>query len=171
MTPSPIDRFGRWWPALAAVAAVFMLVAAHAFETFGHYPPCELCLKQRDVYWAILWVGLGLAVATRLRPVWLRAACAVLALLFLAECALAAYHAGVEWKWWPGPSTCTGAGVKEVTAADMTALLSGKPQHIVQCDVAAWRFLGLSMAGWNALAALKWTAVSTFYAVRSPDHD
>ncbi len=141
-----------------------MLATAHAFETFGHYPPCELCLKQRDVYWAILWIGVGLAVVTRLKPSWLRAACAFLALLCLGECVLAAYHAGVEWKWWPGPTSCTRAGLHAVTAADMSALLSGKTEHVVQCDVAAWRLLGLSMAGWNAVAALVFTGASLYSA-------
>ena len=94
--------------------------------------------------------------------------CGLLAALFLAECALAVYHAGVEWNWWPGPTSCTGAGVHALSVSDMSGLLSGKPQHIVQCDVAAWRFLGLSMAGWNALAALKWTLISAFCAIRKP---
>jgi disulfide bond formation protein DsbB len=165
-----LDRYGRYWPLLAAAAAAVTLAAAHAFETFGHYPPCELCLKQRDIYWLILWSGALLAAATRWRPHLLRLACAILAAMFLAECAAAVYHAGVEWKWWPGPASCTGAGVHAVTAADMSALLSGKPQRIVQCDVAAWRLLGLSMAGWNAAAALIWTLISAFYAVRRPPH-
>jgi disulfide bond formation protein DsbB len=163
-----IDRFGRYWPLLAAVAAAFMLAVAHGFETFGGYPPCELCLKQREVYWLILWAGALLFLAVLSRPYLLRPVCWLLAALFLAECALAAYHAGVEWKWWPGPMSCTGAGVHALTAADMSGLLSGKPQHIIQCDVAAWRFLGLSMAGWNALAALKWTIFSAFFAIRKP---
>jgi disulfide bond formation protein DsbB len=165
-------RFANLWPALAAVAALFMLAVAHAFETFGHYPPCELCLKQRDIYWLIAIAGAGFAVATRLRPYLLRAACIVLMLLFAAECAMATYHAGVEWKWWKGPASCTAAGAHAVSLADMSQLLSGKGQpHIIQCDVAAWRFLGLSMAGWNALAALKWTLISALFAWKTePDH-
>jgi disulfide bond formation protein DsbB len=170
MSPMWIDRFSSYWPALAALAAAFMLAAAHAFETFGGYPPCELCLKQREVYWLILWAGGLLFVAVLIRPYLLRAVCGLLAVLFLTECALAAYHAGVEWKWWRGPSSCTGAGVHVLTSADMAGLLSGKPQHIIQCDVAAWRFLGLSMAGWNALAALKWTLISGFCAIRRPSN-
>jgi len=163
-------RLGAYWPILAAVAAAFMLAAAHAFETFGHYPPCELCLKQRDVYWLIVWGGIGLAVVSRLKPPLLRFCCAVLAVLFLAECALAVYHAGVEWKWWAGPTACTSSGAHAITAADMSALLTSKPQHIVQCDVAAWRLLGVSMAGWNALAALALTLVSAVFAARKPAH-
>ena len=40
------------WPVLAALASAAMLAAAHAFETFGGYAPCMLCLRQREVYWA-----------------------------------------------------------------------------------------------------------------------
>lgn len=163
-----IDRFGGYWPLLAAVAAAFMLAVAHAFETFGGYPPCELCLKQREVYWLIAWAGALLFVAVLIRPYLLRPVCILLAALFLAECALAAYHAGVEWKWWPGPTSCTGAGVHALSVSDMSGLLSGKPEHIIQCDVAAWRWLGLSMAGWNAVAALALTLISTLFALRKP---
>ena len=88
--------------------------------------------------------------------------CALLAIVCAASAVLAAYHAGVEWKWWPGPTSCTTAGVHKVTAADMSALLAGAQQHVVQCDVAAWRLLGLSMAGWNAVAALVLTGASLF---------
>jgi disulfide bond formation protein DsbB len=130
-----------------------MLAGAHAFETFGGYPPCELCLRQRDGYWIILAAGLGLAALLQWRPQWAGPACAALGALFLAEAGVAAYHAGVEWKFWPGPTSCTSAGVHAVTAAQMADLLSGRTTHVVQCDVAAFRLLGVSMAGWNALGA------------------
>jgi disulfide bond formation protein DsbB len=166
-----IVRFASHWPAVAALIAAAMLGIAHGFETFGHYPPCELCLKQRDVYWVILWSGVALSVASRLRPTVLRPACFILAVLFAAECAVAVYHAGVEWKWWPGPTSCTSAGTHAVSVADMANLLSGKPQHVVQCDVAAWRLIGLSMAGWNAVAAAGFTLASALFAWRGvSDH-
>ena len=52
----------RWlnptWPLIAALASLAMLAAAHAFETFGHLAPCDLCLKQRTVYWVAAALGL-----------------------------------------------------------------------------------------------------------------
>jgi disulfide bond formation protein DsbB len=144
----------NWWPVLAFVASALMLAMAHAFETFGKMAPCHLCLKQREVYWVAGTVALIALVARRTpwaarvrRPFDL-----LLAAIFLYGAGLAAFHAGVEWKWWPGPTTCTGGGA--AAAGDLLAMLKGGAVKVPQCDKAAWVFLGLSMAGWNALASL-----------------
>ncbi len=151
---------GSWWPLWAAIAAAAMLAIAHAFETFGHLPPCELCLRQRDVYWAALAVGvLGWRLELALPGRRFAAVFAgVLALVFLFQTGLAGYHAGVEWKWWPGPQSCSGQGRADAQA--ITALLNGARIQGPSCDVARWRWLGLSMAGWNALVALGLAALS-----------
>ncbi len=159
------------WPLAAAIVSAAMLAIAHAFQTFGHLAPCELCLKQRTVYWVALALGLiGAAAAPLLRKPWIPAlACALLALVFLFGAGLAAYHAGVEWKWWPGPTTCTGAGGARAGTAALLELLHGGKIRAPQCDVAAWRMLGLSMAGWNALASLGFAAISALAAARRPE--
>ena len=153
----------RHWPALALVTSAAMLAIAHAFETFGHLPPCELCLYQRDVYWWALPVCAAAVIASRaavlkrLTP-WLGVA---MALIFLTGAGIAVYHAGAEWKFWPGPSTCSGSA-GAVSAKALGALLQGAKIAMPHCDQAAWRFLGISMAGWNALISLKlagWSAV------------
>jgi disulfide bond formation protein DsbB len=153
------------WLLWGAGAALVMLAIAHGFQTFGHLNPCELCLHQREGYWAAAGegaVGYGLA---RWRPAQLgRVLLILLAVIFAGEMVLAAYHAGVEWKWWPGPPACSGSGGR-VSAAQMSSLLSGAKVRFVSCEDAAWRFLGLSMAGWNALIALALT-LATAVAVR-----
>ncbi len=152
----------RRWLYTALISALGLLAAAHAFETFGHLAPCELCLGQRDVYWTAAGVALAAVIAQRLVPPdrIVRLACTVLGVIFLGEAGLAAYHAGVEWKWWPGPAACTGAGVAHVSLSDLKAFTSGARYNVVRCDEAAWRFLGLSMAGWNVLIALKLSILS-----------
>lgn len=144
----------EWWPLIALLASATMLAAAHAFETFGKLAPCLLCLKQREVYWAagaVSLVALGVRFtpwATRLRkPFYL-----LLGAIFLYGAGLAAFHAGVEWKWWPGPTAC--AAGQTAAASDLVAMLKGGKVEAPSCDKAAWIFLGISMAGWNALASL-----------------
>lgn len=142
------------WPLLAAIASALMLAVAHGFQNFGHLAPCELCLKQREVYWVALAVGLvGFALGRGLkRPLLINLSSLLLGLIFLFGAGLAGYHAGVEWKWWPGPQACTGQG--RATVAAVTALLNGARITGPSCDVAAWRMLGISMAGWNAVVSL-----------------
>jgi disulfide bond formation protein DsbB len=152
------------WFVWAAVASAALLAVAHASETFGHLSPCELCLHQREGYWAALAEALAGYGIAKWRHALARPLLGLLAVIFLGEAVLAAYHAGVEWKWWPGPARCTGAH-GHVSAQAMASLLSGAKMAIVQCDEAAIRILGLSMAGWNALAALALTVV-TLVALR-----
>ena len=156
------------WPCVALVAALGLLGVAHAFETFGHMPPCELCLKQRDLYWLASVVAVAGMVARRFLPTEgvTRLFCWSLAAVFLGETALAAYHAGVEWKWWPGPAACTGSGRPHVTLADLQAFARGARFTVVRCDMPAFRFLGLSMAGFNTLIAALLTGLSAVSARR-----
>jgi disulfide bond formation protein DsbB len=157
----------RHWPALAFVASAAMLAIAHGFETFGHLAPCTLCYWQRDVYWTALPIA---AVAWIVSRTSLRALATLvgvaLTLTFLVGLGLAVWHAGAEWKVWPGPTTCSGSAGK-VTTAGLQALMNGAKVHAPQCDEAAWRFLGVSMAGWNALISLKLAAWSGAWTVWS----
>ena len=149
------------WLYVAAGTSAAALAAVHLLQAMG-WPPCELCLHEREVLWTTLALAAaGRAAAVRL-PLAPRVACAALAVGFAVGAALAAYHAGVEWRWWPGPEACTApAGHARLAAADIDAVFSGRRAvHIVRCDQAAFRVAGLSLAGWNALLSAALTAGS-----------
>lgn len=143
------------WRLAALAASALLLAIAHAFETIGGLAPCTLCLRQREVYWVAASIALAGMVIVRLPRGrrWRAAFDGLLALTFLVGAGFAIYHAGAEWKWWPGPSACasTGGGVNAAAIAD---LLEGAKIKPPACDQAAWVFAGLSMAGWNALISL-----------------
>jgi len=149
------------WRLCALASSALMLAIAHGFETFGGLSPCTLCLRQREVYWTAAAVALTGLLIERLPPGrrWRGAFDALLAVIFLAGVGLAAYHAGAEWKFWPGPTACSSSG-GAVNAQAMTDLLHGAKLRPPACDQAPWVFLGLSMAGWNALVLLKLSAFS-----------
>ena len=144
-----------------------MLAIAHAFETFGGFAPCTLCLRQREVYWVAAALGAGFMILVRLPggTRWRQATCWILGLAFLAGAGIAAYHAGAEWKFWPGPTTCSGAS-SGVSAAQLSGLLNGAKIRAPHCDEAPWVFAGLSMAGWNVVASLGLVALSVTAAQR-----
>ncbi|MBE7218815.1 MAG: disulfide bond formation protein B [Caulobacteraceae bacterium] len=156
------------WLVAAALVCAAVLISVHVLQAMG-WPPCELCLHEREVF----WTGLAIAVAGRLlaarAPSAARLACLLLAIVFAAGTVLAAYHAGVEWRWWKGPTACTASGGGGVTAADIDAVFSGARRlHVVRCDEAAFRVLGLSLAGWNACLSAALTGLSLFASRRRP---
>jgi disulfide bond formation protein DsbB len=157
------------WPAAAAVVSAAMLATAHGFQRIGGYDPCALCLRQREVYWGALAVAIGGLILARMRRMPLWATSFLLGAVFVTSFVIAGYHAGAEWKWWAGPTACSGA-IGAINALDLTAILDGTAKvRAPACDVAAWRMAGLSMAGWNALVSAGLAVVSFIVAVRTRD--
>ncbi|WP_372706152.1 disulfide bond formation protein B [Brevundimonas sp.] len=162
----------RWWTAFALLASLAMLGAAHAFERFAGLAPCNLCLKQREVYWGAVAVALTATLwhlvsrGSRGTP---RIAAFLLAVIFTTGAITAAFHMGGENGWWVLPATCAGGG--EVSLESLTALALGTapPPPPALCDAVAWRFLGLSMAGWNVLTSAALAVFSLLAAKRPKD--
>jgi disulfide bond formation protein DsbB len=148
-TADPAYRAG----AFALALALAVILAAHAFERFGGYAPCPLCLMQRYAYYAGvpgLFVALVLTTMARGRAAGLLFL--LLSMSFLANAGLGIYHAGIEWKFWPGPDTCE--VVRGLAPGKPGSLLERIEQaQVVRCDTAPWRLLGLSFAGWNAVVS------------------
>ena len=78
---------------------------------------------------------------------------------------LGAYHAGVEWKFWQGPTDCTGPVVNLGSAGDLLERLD--TVKVIRCDEVQWRFLGLSLAGYNVLISLLMAAIAAWWQERA----
>ncbi|MGJ3264972.1 MAG: disulfide bond formation protein B [Salinarimonas sp.] len=148
-SPLPLVRDRRLVALLITLVAAATIAAALVFQYGLGYQPCALCLLQRWPYYVALPLGL-VAIALAPRPTAGRGLLALLGATFVVSAGLGVYHAGVEWGFWLGPSDCGGAGLPQAaTMNDFLAQLD--TTRVVSCTEAAWRFLGLSMAGWNAL--------------------
>src|SRR3954462_5003615 len=91
------------------VVAAAPLAGAWFFHLVLDILPCPLCLEQRYAYYLAVPLGALVAFAAASdapRPLIL-AGLAVLALAALGNAWLGAYHAGVEWHFWQGPTDCT----------------------------------------------------------------
>jgi disulfide bond formation protein DsbB len=159
-----IDRISAD-PAAAAAFAVFALslatlAGAWFFEYVLKLPPCPLCLEQRIPYHVMIPLSLLLGIAALARAPQKLIIVGFAAILIAALCnvVLGTYHAGVEWRWWAGPADCSGPLTNLSTGGSLLDQLHGV--HIVRCDEAAWRFLGLSLAGYNVLISLALAAIA-----------
>ena len=136
-------------PAAALIlgASVVSLAGAWTFQALG-FQPCELCLLQRYPFYAALPLATAaIFLARNAPPLAARLALGSLAAIFVAGAGVAVYHAGVEWKFWPGPAGCTGNFTPPSSMEAFRAQLESV--RVVRCDVPALRILGLSLAGWN----------------------
>jgi disulfide bond formation protein DsbB len=139
VSPDPTYRTARL---LALLVPLALLVGALAFEHIGGLPPCEMCWWQRYPHIAaILLAALAFAVPRRW-PV------ALAALAILVSGLIGAFHAGVEYGWWEGLTTCTAS---VLDSPDPLEAIMNAP--LVRCDVAPWSLWGVSLAGWNFLVS------------------
>jgi disulfide bond formation protein DsbB len=145
-----------------AVVAALTLAGAWFFQLVLDIRPCPLCLEQRYAWYLALPLGALLAVAAaRGAPRGaLIAGLALLALAALANAWLAGYHAGVEWGFWPGPTECSGPVLDLGRAGSLFDNLD--KVKVIRCDEVQWRFLGLSLAGYNVLLSLAAAALASW---------
>ena len=143
--PLPTDKI---LVGIVFVLALATIAGAWGSQLIGGLVPCELCLEQRMAYyWGLPLLALVLILWNRLPLAVWYIAVAVAAAIFVWSTYMGGYHAGVEWGFWPGPTACTGTG----GALSFNDLAAGTVARVVPCDVVQFRFLGISLAGYNAL--------------------
>ena len=149
-----------------AVIAALTLAGAWFFQLVLDIRPCPLCLEQRYAWYLAFPLGAVLAVAAaRGAPrAALMAGLAILALALLANAWLAGYHAGVEWGFWPGPTECSGPVLDLGKAGSLFENLD--KVKVIRCDDVQWRFLGLSLAGYNGLLSLAAAGIAIWSMAR-----
>lgn len=164
MNETWIDRF-RGEPAAVVALAAFalssaMLAGAWYFQLVLKIMPCPLCLEQRIFYYLVVPVSLVVAIAALVRAPQKLLTIGFIAIMVAVLCgaALAAYHAGVEWHFWAGPTDCSGP-LSNLTAKG-SLLDQLRSVNVVRCDTVSWRFLGISLAGYNVLISLMLAAIA-----------
>lgn len=162
---SPIRPIDRLQTASAFFLAFVMAAAigiALGFEHIGGYMPCKLCLEERVPYYIGIPLMLFAGILSYLRaPGFIvRLLFIIAGLLMLYNFGLSIYHAGAEYKFWPGPTDCS-AATTAITNDAGNLLGSLNSKRPPTCDTAAGYFLGLSFAGWNGVSSL-FLALATF---------
>lgn len=145
---------------LSALVPAGLLAGAYGSQHLGGLTPCEMCYWQRWPHFAALGFALlSFALAARLPDrgrslVWLAA------LAIVVSGAIGAYHAGVELDIFEGLTQCTAPGGGSL--ADMLR------RPLVRCDQVQFSFLGISMAGWNAILSIGFGSMILWLSLRRP---
>lgn len=133
------------WLALLIPAALLggALIGQYGFDLY----PCEMCMWQRWPHLAAIILAL-IALVLRSRPVSVFLVVAA-AIAILISGLIGGYHAGVEYGWWEGLTSCA---TNIPTGGDMLDSIMNAP--LVRCDVAPWTLFGISLAGYNFLLSV-----------------
>ena len=151
--------------AIAIAVPAALLAGAYGSEIFGGLFPCEMCWWQRYAHFA----GLGLALLSlvlRKAPDRGRSFVWLAALAILTSGAIGAYHAGVEADIFEGFTQCTSTGSAGLSSEEMLKQIMAAP--IVRCDDIQFQFLGISMAGWNAILSILAALSILWLSLRRP---
>ena len=145
--PIPKDRLsGAALARLLALAlAAALLGGALLSQYVGRLTPCEMCIWQRWPHGvAIVVAALAFLFAVDSRNARLLVTLAAIAIAISG--AIGVFHAGVELKYWEGLTRCSTGGA--LTLDELMKV------PLVRCDQVQFSFLGISMAGWNAILSL-----------------
>ena len=150
----------RLLAAFVALGSSATLGAALLSQYVGGLNPCVMCIWQRWPHAAAIALAALAVLALRGRIA--AAAITLAALALLIGAGVGVFHVGVELKYWAGPSTCSGGDIGGLSTAELLNQIMNAP--IVRCDEVAWSFLGISMAGWNALLSVALAAAALLAA-------
>ena len=148
---------------IALLLPLALLAGALGSQYLGGLHPCEMCYWQRWPHGAAIVLA-ALAFTDRADGQRARALTLLAALAIAISGAIGLYHAGVEAKIFEGITTCT-ATARGGTTAELLEQIVKTP--LVRCDQVQFSFLGISMAGWNAILSLSGAALILMLTLRS----
>ena len=125
-----------------------MLLSAFYLEYFHGALPCDLCITQRWFHGAIISYSFIIILIINKTLISNKLLVLVGAILWLSSSLAGLYHFGIEMNFWTGPDGCSSN--IDFSKDTLTYLLNKSP---IKCDEVMFEILGLSLAGWNALAS------------------
>ena len=138
-------------------------LSALGFEHIGGYKPCPLCLIERQAWYFTIVASAFVFLGSKSKFDGGYIALLLIGLIglgFLYNAYLAGFHAGIEWKWWAGPTSCTGDQLNKLGGGAGGLLEALNQTKVIRCDIAEFRLFGLSFSGYNFLLSLLASAIA-----------
>ena len=125
-----------------------MLISAFYLEYFHGALPCDLCITQRWLHFAIIAYSFIIILIIKKTLISKKLLILGGAILWLSSSLAGLYHFGIEMNFWTGPDGCSSN--IDFSKDTLTYLLEKSP---IKCDEVMFEIFGLSLAGWNAFAS------------------
>ncbi|MDC0194724.1 disulfide bond formation protein B [Alphaproteobacteria bacterium] len=151
----------NYWIKIIFLLSIIAIGSALIAEYFFDLAPCEMCLKQRHPYYAIITLIIIFYFFNLTKKIYL---------LILFEVSIiyglfySLWHVGVEKKILAGPESCSGTLSKLNTLKSLKEQITN--QAIVSCTDITWTILSLSAASTNSLLLLFILIFNSIFIVR-----
>lgn len=153
---------------LLVIGILGIIILTLTLQHIGGYPPCELCLKERNPYYYCLPIAILATISARNDQLpWLTFFLLItITFIMLSDSILGIFHSGIEWKLWSGSKTCAIEKTSSNNITNTTDLLASiNNVKKASCSQVELYILGLSLAVWNVIISLTFATIS-FIAAR-----
>ena len=149
------------WIFCLFILSLITIVSAHSAEYFFDLYPCNMCLKQRYAYYIII-IFIGFYFLFKKIKKILIVISIQLAIIYGLFYAI--WHVGIEQKFLPGPSSCTGSILQTDSLENLKQQI--KDQPVIDCSEIIWSIGGLSAATINSILLLLIFVINSIYSLK-----
>ena len=146
------------WNALILITSIISISTALIAEFIFNLQPCELCLKQRNPYYFMIFISILIylvPISYKFLGYLLIQLSAIYGLFY------AIWHVGVENNLLSGPSGCSASLDITENVSDLKQQILSK--QVISCDEVIWSLFGFSAASINALVLLFIFIINAIY--------
>ena len=129
-----------------ALMAIFPLITVYIMQYAFHIEPCKLCIYQRIPFFFIAILPV-VFLFFKERAIY---GLFIVLIAILSNVALSFTHLGIENKWFEN-KLCTGVAQ---TTGNFENLFMSLDTYFHRCDEVKFRFLNISLTGWNFIYCL-----------------
>ncbi len=134
------------WSIILLLISLVALASALIAEYFFNLTPCEMCLKQRYPYYALISMVIIFYFLKKSNNIWFLLLVETLVLYGLFY---SIWHVGIEQSFLEGPASCSTSLMQTDSIQDLKKQITNKP--VINCSEIIWTIGGLSAATLNTI--------------------
>lgn len=136
------------------IISIFVLGCAYFLQYISGHQPCNLCLIERIPYLVAIILILVILILNKYKKIF----SIIIALFFIFGTIISVYHIGIEENIFSETFICE-LGNNSLNSTSKEEILKEFEKKTISCKDVTFRFLGLSLATFNAILSFLLSAI------------
>ena len=150
------------WSIILFLISLITLTSALIAEYSFNLVPCEMCLKQRHPYYALIALVVLFYLLKKNNHIFFLL---LVEIFILYGLFYAIWHVGIEQNIIEGPASCSETLAKTSSIQDLKQQIKNKP--VINCSEIIWTIVGFSAATLNSILLLFIFIFNTIFIFRN----